>query len=165
MAAASRHAQLICDAESLARATFDSITLAGDGSCEWAVNLQKQFRTLARLARQQFESLKVRLVNWQGQVSCGDVEFTPEREDDFKAALIASASFLSFLIEKFDNHRRGGLLLVKSRRVGLLESHRKEAQKILDSWKSPEWETTDTRTVKWDKDQTRHLREKLGSCN
>ncbi|MBL8797984.1 MAG: hypothetical protein JNM56_29065 [Planctomycetia bacterium] len=163
--AANRQEKLICRAESLARDTFEILTLTGDGSPEWTATLQKQFRTFTILAMQQFESLKGRLTNWQNQVRCGEVEFTPEREDDFKAALDASVSFLSFLIDKFDSHRQGGLFLVKSRRVGLMDSHRKEAQKILTSWRSPEWETRHERSVEWNEEQTAYLRKRLGSCS
>jgi len=165
MKAASPHARLIYAAESLARDTFNSLNLSHDGSCKKTISLQKEFGAFARLALQRFRTLKSDLANWQDQVCCGNVDFASEQEDNFKAALHACVSLMSFLIEKFDHHQQCGLFLTKPRPITLMKSEMKEAEKILHSWQAPEWETTNDRTVKWDKDQSRYLREKLGSRN
>lgn len=164
MATAIRKAGIICAAETLARDTFCSLDASDAGSCDKTISLQKAYRTFTRLATQQFESLNSELNNWRKRVGSGDVDFTSEREDTFKAALHASVSFLTFLIEKFDSHHRDGLFLMNPKRVGLMESHKKEALKILNLWQSPEWET-DGAPVHWNKNQTRYLRDRLGSSN
>lgn len=164
MATASRYPRLIYAAESLARDTFDNVTFGGNG-CEGTVKLQREFRTFANLAMQKFEAVKADLKNWRDQVRCGQVEFSAEREDNLKAALRACVSFLSFLVEKFGEYHTNGLFLTLPRHVGLMDSYRRESEKILKEWQSPEWETANERTVNWDKDQTRHLRKRLGACN
>jgi hypothetical protein len=162
MAAATRHTRSIYAAEALARATFNDIIPAGDGWCERTVSLQKEFRTLFRLASQRFESLKTDLYDWRDRVRCEDVEFDPEREDDFKAALRACVALSSLLIEKFDIFNKGGLYLAHPKLIGLLREHKREAEKILNTWRSPKVEV-ELHTVKWDEDQTRQLREILES--
>jgi hypothetical protein len=164
MAAAIQHTRSIYAAEALVRATFDAITPSDTAGCERTANLQKEFKLLVRLARRRFESLKADLCKWQQQVRSGDVDFAPEREDDFKGALRAFVALADLLDEKFDNfHRGNNLYLVNPRYINLLGSYKREANKILDSWCPPEWEVTNERTVKWDEEQTRHLRAKLTS--
>jgi hypothetical protein len=163
MATAIRHARSIYATEELVRATFDDIIPAVDGGCERAVALQKEFQVLLRVTRQRFEALKADLAIWQQRVRSGEVDFTPEREDAFKGALRAWIDLASLMSEKFDLFSKKGLFLAKPRIIGLLQSHKKDAEHVLNSWQSPEWEVTDMRSVKWDKEQTRHLRARLGS--
>ena len=128
------------------------------------VNLQEEFRTLIRLESRRYESLRADLNDWRSRVTCGEADFDPAREDDFKGALRALIVLEDFLIEKFDAYCAKGLFLAKTRLVGIMHAHRRAAQNILDSWKSPEWETTNERGVKWDAEQTAHLRKRLASC-
>ena len=166
MTGATRHSRSIYAAEQLVRATFNDFSPIGDEGCEWVVSLQKEFRILVNLTRRRFKSLKAALENWRQRVRMGEVDFDPGREDDFRGALNAFASLSDLLGEKFDScFKEKGIYPTKPRLIGLLQEDKKEAQKILDSWRSPEWEVTNERTVRWDKEQTRHLRAKLGSCN
>ena len=48
--------------------------------------------------------------------------------------------------------------------MGELLECKAAAQKLLDAWQSPEWETKGRPIVKWDKEQLSHLWAKLGSC-
>src|SRR5262245_57907553 len=122
MLAVTRHTRLICAAESIARSTFTDIFPSGDDWTNQVVNLQKEFQALIRLEKCRYEALRADLNNWRERVSCGDVEFDPAREDDFKGALRALIALEDLLIEKFDAYRVKGLLLAKSRHVGLVQS-------------------------------------------
>jgi hypothetical protein len=163
--AAIRHTLLISAVERLARTTFADIFPFGDNWIDQLAALRREFQVLIRLESRRYETLKADLSNWRDRVSCGDVEFDPEREDDFKGGLLASIALASFLIETFDaySNKGSGNFLTNPRFIRLVQSHRQAAQNILASWKSPEWETTDERTVKWDKEQTEYLRQKLAS--
>jgi hypothetical protein len=119
--------------------------------------------TLVRLESRRYYALNADLNNWRNQIKRGDLEFDAAWEDEFKGALRSLVSLASLLIEKFDAYSNKGLFLAKTRYVGALELHRQEAQKIVDSWKSPEWETTNEQGVKWDKEQTQFLRSLIGS--
>lgn len=166
MATASRNARLIYTAESLARDTFEKITVSGNGAVEIMISLQKEFMAFSNLAIRQFQSLKATLDVWREQVQCGEVEFSSEREEEFKAAIHASMSFLSFLTETFNEHCQDGHFLMNPKRgVGLMETYKKQAERIMSQWQSPEWETDNERTVKWDNEQSSHLREKLSSAS
>ncbi|HVK15936.1 MAG TPA: hypothetical protein VM533_03245 [Fimbriiglobus sp.] len=164
MLTTTRHTRSICVADSLARATFTDILPAGDDWVGEVVALREEFKTLVRLESRRFEALKADLSNWRERVTCGEVEFDPAREDDFKGALRALISLEDFLLEKVVVYQDKGLSIAQPWLARVIQSHRQEAQNILESWKSPEWETADERTVKWDKEQTRHLRERLGTC-
>jgi hypothetical protein len=164
MALGIRHARSIYAAETLVRVTFNDVLLSGEGWREKIVSLQREFAIILRLTTQRFESLKIDLGNWQQQVRCGDVDFASEREDDFKGGLRAFIDLASLLSDKFDAFHKRNLYLVKPRRIGVLDAQRKEAEKILDTWRPPEWEVTNERTVNWDKEQTGYLRAKLDSC-
>jgi hypothetical protein len=163
MAVAIRHTRSIHATQALVRATFDDIIPAGDGGCERTVALQNEFRVLLRLTRWRFEAMKADLANWQQRVRSGEADFTPEREDEFKGALRAWIDLASLMRDKFDLFHKKGLFLDNPRYIGLLQSHKKEAENVLDSWQSPEWEVTGMRSVKWDKQQTRHLWTRLGA--
>jgi hypothetical protein len=165
MSEKTRHARSILFADTLTHATFDDIIPTGEGWCERTVILQKEFRTLVRLASRRFASLRADLLKWRQDVRCGDVDFNPEREDDFKGALRTFAGLAAFLIERFDHFREHGLYLVKPRFVILLSEQQQDADRILNSWQSPEWETTGKRPVKWDEEQSKYLLEKVDSCN
>jgi hypothetical protein len=165
MAAAIWHTRSIYAAEALVRATFDAITPAGDGGCERTARIGKEFNLLVRFARRRFELLKDDLGNWRQQVRSGELDFSSEREDDFKGALRAFVALSDLLIEKFDLfHRESNLFLLNPRYINLLNSHKKEAKRFLDCWRSPQEEAEfEPRTVKWDKEQTRQLRAILAS--
>ena len=162
MAAVIRHTRSIYAAGALVRATFDDIIPAAESGCERTVVLQREFRILLGLARHWFESLKADLANWQQRVRSGEVDFTSEREDDFKGALRAWIDLVNLMSEKFDLFHKNGLFLAKPRNMGLLQSNSKEVENLLNSWHSPEWEVANMRTVKWNKDQSQYLLEKLG---
>jgi hypothetical protein len=164
MLTTTRHTRWLNAAESFARATFTGILPSGDGWTCQVASLQKEFKELLRLEGRGYGTLRTDLNNWRERVTRGDVEFDPAREDDLKEALRALVALEDCLIEKFDDYSAKGLFLAKTRFVGLVQAHRKAIQSILDSWKSPEWETVTKRTVKWDKEQTQHLRERLDSC-
>ncbi len=164
MLAATRHTRLICAVETLARATFTDVLPSGEGWACQIANLQKEFNSLLRLEATRFEALKSDLNLWRQQVSSGEAEFDPAREDDLKGALRALIELESFLIDKWDLYRAKELILVKPRLLGLLSTHRQTASKILEGWKSPEWETDDQKVVKWDAEQSEYLGKKLASC-
>jgi hypothetical protein len=165
MPGATQHTRSVHAALTLVEETFGNITLEGDGGCKRTVSLQKEFRAHVNLASRKIESVKADLVDWRDRVRRGEVEFDAGREDDFKGAFRAFIGLSSFLVDTFDIFHKYGLYLTHPRFITLLEDHKKEVQKIVDSWRSPEWETTDERTVKWDKEQTKYLRAKLGPCN
>lgn len=154
---------MICAAESFARETFTGDLSCGGGTSQ-VVNLQQEFRALVRLETSQYEALKANLSHWRKLVNCGEIEFDPAQEDDFREAIRALIELESCLIEKFDAYRDKGLLLEKTRFIGFMLSHQQTAQNILDSWQSPEWETVNERVVKLDREQTAYLRKKLSSC-
>jgi len=164
MTGAVRHTKSIFAAEAMAQALFSDCEIQGDNWPVRIANLQKEFIALLRLTLRKFESLKDDLDCWRQKVSSGELDFDSAPEDDFRAALRAFVSLSGFLGEKFKEFHEKNIYLAKPMRMGLLQTYTKEAQKILDSWQSPEWEVTDMRTVKWGKEQTRYLRTRLGSC-
>jgi hypothetical protein len=164
MAEGIRYARSIYAAEMLVQATFGDFIPASDDCCDRTVSLQKEFKIHALLASRRFESLRADLCAWRDRVRCGDVEFDPEREDDFKSALRAFIALASLLDSKFDLFHKGGVYLTHPKFIGLLQSQKKEAERILDSWRSPEWEVRGMRNVKWNEEQTRHLLDRLASC-
>lgn len=155
---------MIGQAETLARVTFTDILPSGDGWVDEVVTLQNEFKTLIRVESSRFESLKADLMKWRAQVTCGEVDFDAAREDDFKGALRAVIQLEDFLIEKFDAYADKGLFLAKPRLIKVIQMHREAAKKLLDGWKSPEWDTADERTVEWDAEQTAYLRAKIEAC-
>ncbi len=164
MLAATRHTRLICAAETLARETFTEILPFGENWVNRVVTLRNEFQALVRLVSCRYRTLKIDLKNWQDRVRAGDIEFDQAREDDFKGALRILVELSSFLLERHDFCQEGGLILARPSVIRIAVSYRGEAERILTSWKSPEWETTNERVIKLDKEQTRRLREKLGSC-
>ncbi len=162
MSGATKHTRSIHTAVSLVEETFGDISVVCGGGCERTVSLQKEFKVHALLASRRFESVMADLREWRDQVRCDEIDFDPEREDDFKAALRAFVALSNLLTEKFDIFHRGGLYLAHPKFIGLLQGHQKEAEKILDAWQSPRMEV-ELRTVKWDKEQTRQLNAILAS--
>lgn len=161
MLAATRHTRVISAAEGLARATFTEI-LPSVGEL---VSLRKEFGTLMRVAKCRHEALKSGLSHWREQVTRGEVDFEDSWEDEFKGALRALIALQSLLLEKYDAYRSRGIILAKPLPVGLVRSQRADAENTLDAWKSPEWETTDERVVKWDKEQTEYLYRRLAASD
>jgi len=105
------------------------------------------------------------IARWQEKVRRGEMEFSQAREALFLETLRAFVSLADTLSDTFDRiHRQEGVFLSKPRSVSVLVGQKTEAQKTLDSWQPPEWEVTGMRTVKWDKEQTRHLMDRLASC-
>jgi hypothetical protein len=160
------HAQLIRAAESFARETFTSVFPSGADWTSQVARLQSEFRAIIGVEACRYTTLRFDLNDWRKRVIGGSVEFDPAQEDEFKEAIGALIGFEDFLIETFDTYAFGGrgLFLVKPRLVNLVQAHRQAAQSILDSWKSPEWEAADERTVKWNEEQTEYLRRRLASC-
>lgn len=163
MLTATRHTRVILAAESLARATFTEILPAGDGWVGELVSLRKEFVTLTHVVSRRYDALKVDLNSWRKRVICGEIDFDPAWEDEFKGALRALIALGMLLNEKYDAYRSQGLILESPRRVDLVRSYLREAQKNLDTWESPEWETADERSVQWNKEQTSYLRKRLGT--
>jgi hypothetical protein len=164
-----RHASPMQATEELVRANFSdeaSASLAGtDGERpDSLVALQKQYKTIVLLARQQFAALKHRLAKWREQVQCGEVEFDQSREDWFRGELQAFTSLVATLDETFNQFQMRGVFLSRPGAVNALVEHKNVAKKMLDTWQSPEWEVRNERTVKWNKEQTEYLLAKLGSC-
>lgn len=159
---AARHTRLICAAETLARTTFTDILAAGDDWIGEAVNLRKEFGALIRLEKCRYESLRADLNNWRVQVTCGEIDLDPAREDEFKSALRALIALEDLLIEKFDIYSGKGFLLEKSLLIGVVQAHRRCVQASLDTWKSPEWETTGMPIAEWNEEQSRHLLNRIG---
>ncbi len=158
----SRHARVIVQAETLARATFADVIPCGALRTDEVADLQKEFLALLRVLSRRYDSLKADLNKWRKCVRLGEVDFDSAREDDFKGGLRALVSAVSFLLEQFDAYRDRGILLAKSLLVAFANAHSQEATKVLDSWRSPEWEADDERAVKWDEEQTNHLWQRLG---
>jgi hypothetical protein len=161
---ATRHARVIGMAETMARATFTDILPSGDNWTDEVANLRDEFATLRKIESTRFESLRADIRIWQERVTAGEIDFDQAKEDDFKGALRALVDLEKFLIERFDVYNKKGLILTVPRLVAIMQAHQQHAESILDAWKSPEWETTDERVVKWDKEQTSHLRKRLASC-
>jgi len=153
--------------EEAARATFSEeaySNLADAGSARPALLVahQKQFKAIVSLAKWQFDGLKTAIAKWREMVQCGEVDFDDAREAGFMQELRAFSSLADFLSGTFDRfHKEASVYLSKPRLVGALVSQKKDAQKVLDSWQSPEWEVLDMRTVEYSVEQTRHLRSRL----
>lgn len=160
----TRHTRLIGMAETLARATFTDVLPSGDNWANEVAHLRAEFGMLRKLESGRFKSLKDDLKGWQEQVTAGDIDFDQAKEDDFKGALRALIDLDKFLIEKFDVYNGKGLILSVPRLLAIMQAHQRHAELILDSWKSPAWETFGEREVKWDAEQTSHLRDRLASC-
>jgi hypothetical protein len=169
MAATRRHASPLRVTEDLVRASFSEEAYANLAAADGErpdslVVLQRQYRPIVVLAREQFEALKGRLTKWREQVQCGEVDFDQSREDCFRGELQAFTSLVDALDETFNRfHQARGVFLTNPRAVNVLVELKNVAKRMLDTWRSPEWEVRDERTVKWDKEQTEHLLAKLGS--
>lgn len=164
MFAAARHTQVIHDSETLARRTFSELFPCGSDWIDGLVTLRKEYLNLVRVEKQRFKSLRMELNEWRKQVKCGTIDFDSSQEEEFKEALRALIALEIVLIEGFDNYRQKELIIAGPRVIGLVESHRQSVQMILDAWKSPEWQTSDERSVQWNKEQTRYIRGILDSC-
>jgi hypothetical protein len=160
----SETASLLRATEALVRAVFDGACAGHDSlNPDLIVALQGQFRASVRVAERHFQATKRVIARWRERVQCGEVDFEQAQEDRFLDALTAFSSLASTLSETFDQLHGRGVFLCKPRAVGVLTDRRREAQRILSAWVSPEWEVTDPRTVKWNEEQTKHLWERLDS--
>lgn len=165
MAPTIQHAHSIHAAECHARATIPDSLGEWDDECAKRIGIiRKDFHAFIRLADNRYHSLKDGIDQWRTQVVSGEREFDHDEETEYKQALSALISFASLLDEKYEAYRQCGILLCNTRVMGLLLGRKQEFEKVLRDWHSPEWEVTNERTVKWDKEQTRHLRARLVSC-
>ena len=154
----ARLTRVIRETNFLARETLTEGCLSVEGS----VALRKKFQNLARLVISQFDMLRSEITDWRTRVSCGEVDFDQNQEQSFKELLRALIELADFLTEKVDAARaNAGFFLVKPLNANLVRARREAAETLLRVWVSPEWETTDERVVKWDKEQTSYLRDKL----
>jgi hypothetical protein len=160
-----QHARSILAAEHHARETIPDGIGAWDDECPKRIaTVRKDFQAFIRFADNRNESLKADLDEWRSQVVSGDKEFDHDEEAGYKQALSALISFAELLDEKYETYRQRGINLHKSGVIGILLERKKWSEKMLRDWKSPEWEVIGMRAVKWDKEQTRHLMNRLSSC-
>lgn len=163
MTATIQHARSILAAEHHARETIPDDLGAWDDECPKRITtVRKDFYAFIRFADNRYQSLKVDFDQWRSQVVSGEMEFDHEEEAGYKQAMSALISFADLLDEKYEAYRQKGVLLHKTRVMGLLLERKREFEKALRYWQSPEWEVTGTRTVKWDKEQTDYLLGRLG---
>src|SRR5262249_54050502 len=151
MAGAVRYTRSIFTTETLAQELFSGAENLGDKWPKKIANLRKEFEALLLFTLRQFESLKGDLDCWRQKGSSGELDFESAQEDDCRWALRAFISLFGLLDGKFKDFYERGIRLAKPRLAGPLQGSAKEAQKIFDSWQSPEWEVVNERVVKWDK--------------
>src|SRR5579884_1577023 len=129
MAGTRRHASQLRTTEEFVRAYFSDeayTTLAGsDGERpDSLVALQKQYKTIVLLARQQFAALNGRLAEWREQVQCGEVDFDQAQEVWFRGELQAFTSLVAALDETFNRFQMRGVFLSRPREVNALVEHK-----------------------------------------
>jgi len=170
MQGASRYTSQLRATEELARAIFGeaaypSLAEDADARTDSLVTLRQKFQAILRIARGQLEEITRAIAKWREKVQCGEVDFEHARETSFLdglRAFIATAEILDRASNRL--HQQTGVYLAKPRSVGALVSQQKDAQKVLDSWQSPEWEVLDMRTVEYSVEQTRDLRARLAQA-
>jgi len=141
----------------------DGLGMLGDDCGTTVAAVRKHFQGFILDAEKHFQSLTADIAEWRESIQRGDTDFSQADEDEFKdvmAALIAAADLLA---ERADVYHDQGFMLHRPPVIGVLNSRRREARKILEVWQSPEWEVVGRPTVQWNKEQTRHLRERLAS--
>jgi hypothetical protein len=164
MTVATQHARQIGQMEELLRESIpDDLGMLGDECPAKITAIRGDFISFIRLAESRSNSLHTDLESWRSQVRCGERDFDLQDEAGYKSALSGLVAYARLLNEKYETYRRKGILLLKPNAFGISIDRIKKAEKTLREWESPEWEVDDMRTVKWDKEQTGHLREKLGS--
>lgn len=163
LTATSRQTRLIRLAESFALEAFTCTLPSGDGMAEGVAALRKDYLALVRLASSRHRTQRSDINHWRKQVSCGAVDFDAGDEEGFKESIRALIALDDILLQAFDTYAAKGFHLAKPLPVGILRSQRKAAQSMLDSWESPEWETTGRPAAAWNEEQSRHLLSRLGS--
>ena len=164
MTTAVRHTHAIQAIERLIQETIpDGLGMLGDGCGTTIAAIQKSFKGFIRLADSRFDALLADISKWRQNVCRGETEFSQTDESEFKEALRALIALADLLHQRAETYHRQNIVLHRPSIIGMLHERMREAQKMLDSWQSPEWEVIGMRTVKWDKEQTRHLRARLAS--
>lgn len=162
----SRHSRSILAAEHHARETISEDIGEWDDECPKRISIvRRDFHSFVRFADNRYDSLKAALNYWRSQVISGEKDFDHDEEAEYKQAISALVSFADLLDKKYEAFSQRGISLCKPRVIGSLLARKREFEKALRDWKSPEWEAINERTVQWNKEQTRYLRERLSSVN